>query len=106
MDVKTINNIEKAPTAKPGKLSHKKKKNVFECQKKNTGASTPYLLFRLDVQSTRVRRRDLAEYQKSRISKNAPFVCILRLESLQHWNFQLNKDPRPVSVHFMNFHPQ
>ena len=63
MDVKTINNIEKAPTAKPGKLSHKKKKNVFECQKKNTGASTPYLLFRLDVQSTRVRRRDLAEYQ-------------------------------------------
>ena len=29
MDVKTINNIEKAPTAKPGKLSHKKKEKRF-----------------------------------------------------------------------------
>ena len=41
MDVKTINNIEKAPTTKPGKLTHKKRKTFLNARKKRTQGRQP-----------------------------------------------------------------
>ena len=45
MDVKTINNIEKAPTAKPGKLSHKKRKTFLNARKRTQGRQPPICCF-------------------------------------------------------------